>query len=89
MFELPWDTGEKPNFISPTGVKFWILKSSTQYAEFLGLEKVQVFFTLHPDGEKTRLIVDNGKPVYEDTSLEGIGFRLDIMKYLKESEDDV
>jgi len=84
--KLPWDTDRKPDHITDSGIKMWLDRSTTRYALAKGLPKtVQVFFVAEPSGNKTRLIVQDGKPVYEHQNVEAIGVQLDMMKFLEKS----
>lgn len=75
---------DKPQFVNEKGFKFWLDESSTSYAQKVcELTRVEVCIVLEPDGKWTRLIVDDGKPVYEAQGVEAIGVRLDIMKLLR------
>ncbi len=73
------DHGE-PDFINEKGVKFWLNKVSTNHAHFQGLKNINVFIVLETNESKTFLIVEDGQPIYENTSLEAIGGHLDILK---------
>ena len=54
------------------------LNNLPRYAHSHGLDKVQVF-----DVEgNTRIIVDNGEVVFENSSIEAIGAHLDIMSLI-------
>ncbi len=83
-----WET-EKPDFVNPEGVKWWLDKSTTRYAtkENLNGTKLdyQVFIVQKPDGYLTRIILDeNREPIFESQQLETIGFEIDKLKLIKE-----
>jgi len=75
---MPANKDRKPDYISPQGRKFYLQKISTNYAKDLGLQRVQVF-----DVDNMRIIVQDGKVVYENSSVEMIGAHLDIMSLNK------
>lgn len=79
---LPFD--RQPDAVNEAGHKFWLDKSTTQYARDKGLADVQVLFVERSDGYQTRIIAQGGEAIYEDQSLEGIGVQLDIMAITKE-----
>jgi hypothetical protein len=86
LFEDVWS--KPPDFVNEKGVKWWLDVSSTRYAlsvDALGrkLKNVQVYFTEFPDGERSRVIIDNGEAVYETKTLENLGTQLDLMKATK------
>lgn len=61
------------------------LDTTNQYCVQKGLKDVRVFLVTRPDtGYKTYLIFENGKPVYEDSSLDGIGCHIDMMALAKD-----
>jgi len=70
-----------PDFVNEQGTEFWLDKSSSEYAHTKGLTTTNVYFVRHKDGGKTRLIIDNhlGKYLGEDTSIEGISTKLDMI----------
>jgi hypothetical protein len=69
----------EPDAINELGVKYWVEKTSTQYAKSLKLENIIVFRVLFPDNKQAYLITQNQKPIHETQSFEGIGCFLDIM----------
>lgn len=79
----------KPDYVNEQGVEWWLDRDLMHYVKLCKLDpkQVQVFLTRHPDQKITRLIIENGEIAYEDTSLEGIGARLGIMKVLKQRGD--
>lgn len=86
MFDL-----NKPDFINDIGVKWWLDKSSTQYAhkkdvKGISLKNLYVYMVEETNGVRTYVIVDNenGEFVYENQQLEAIGVRIDMLKALKQ-----
>jgi hypothetical protein len=78
-----------PDFVNEKGIKWWLDKSSTDYAQKENirgtrLPGVQVFYAEFPDGYRTRVIVQNKQPVYESQGLEAIAVHIDQMKAEKE-----
>lgn len=79
---------EKPDAINEKGIKFWLDKKTTDYAKEKdlhgrSLKNIQVMFVQFPSGKMARLITENGEPIYEDGTLEGIGMKIDIMKAMQ------
>jgi len=78
MLESP-DWGN-PEHINDAGFKFWLDRSSTDYARNKGLDDYHVLFTEHPDGKRTRILVNgNNEPVCDDPSIEGIAVYIDLI----------
>ena len=86
--DLPWKTGETPYYTDPsTGTQWWVDKFSTEHARrdlpqvgAKGLMNVAVFFVKTED-HVTRLAIDDEQNVLiEDTTLEGMGTKLDFLK---------
>jgi hypothetical protein len=73
----------KPDFINEQGSKFWLDKSSTNYAKTKKLKNIQVLLAENKKGDKTRIITENGKPIYDSQLLENIGMRIDLLAMLK------
>ena len=78
----PWDT--KPDAVNEMGVKWWLDKDTTRYAIAAASVKkvktdIRVFFVETPEGERTRLIIQDGQPVSDCQSLEGIGAKIDML----------
>jgi len=85
-FDLPWD--KPPLHVNELGVKFWIDESSTRYARREDLKGTTlptavVFFTEHPDGERTRLLTIDNAAVVAKTSLEDLAVEIDKIKAIK------
>jgi hypothetical protein len=87
-----WEKKE-PDFINDEGFKWWLDKGTTKYAMRENANGTtldyQVWVVEKPDGFKTRIILDDRrKPIYENTSLEGIAVKIDMMKLVKEKCSD-
>lgn len=80
-----WET--EPLSVNEQGVKYWLEETATNYARNKGLSDVVVFLTEMKDGDRTYLITENQVPLYESKSLEGIGVQLDVMRLVRESEE--
>ena len=74
----------KPYFVNELGTKFWLDKSSIDYAKEKKLKEVKVYYLEDKKGYKTRAIVQNHKYVFESQKLEDIVVHLDIMSLIKE-----
>ena len=80
----------EPDFVGPTGIKWWKDKSLTEWAHKpLGnrdkspLPKdTRVYLTEFPDGQKNYVVIVDGKPAYECLSVEGIAAWLDAQKLI-------
>ena len=83
MFDLPFDK-EEPIFVNEIGTEFWIDKDLTDYARRKELIGVVVYFVRTKEGEKTRLIVKDNQPIYENTSYEGIAVFIDVIGKMEE-----
>ena len=71
----------KPDFINAEGVKWWLDRETMIYVKKKGFDtsKLQVCGVEEKDGKRTRVIVDNGRVVYENTNYEAIACHIDIM----------
>jgi hypothetical protein len=65
-----------PDFVNEIGVKWWVDHSLTRYCKENNL-KMQVFAVEHPDGKRTRVLVDKDGIIEEDTGFEGMACRID------------
>ena len=68
---------EKPDFVNPEGVKWWVDKATTLYARQdndvgKSLPRIQVWYVEKPDGLRTRLIIEDGTVIFESTQIEAI-----------------
>lgn len=78
----------EPDFINEQGVKWWIDKSTTQYAR----EEDQYGTTLNaigwvaetPTGSQSRVLIDEDTKaiIAESPQMEGIGVKIDLLKYM-------
>lgn len=81
----------EPDFINELGVKWWIDKMTTNYAQSPDVWGTRLnamcFFVEEPGGRRTRVLIDRGTEnvLAEDQALDGIGCKIDILKALKRS----
>jgi len=82
------DLGE-PDFVGPTGIRWWLNKSLTQWAMApMGKSKsplpkdTRVYLTEFPTGDKNFVVIMDGLPEYESKSMEGIAVWLDAQKLI-------
>lgn len=75
-----------PDFINERGVKWWLDKSLTRYAERADHNgtklEAKVFYVERPDGHKTRILIDKDGPIHADQSLESMAFHIDALKIM-------
>lgn len=77
----PWDGDNTPPIhTDELGVKYWHDKSSQQYAKLKGVNVVCLFAEL-PTGERQRVIAENGRVMFEATSLDAIACHIDVMAF--------
>ncbi len=86
-----FDFDREPDFVNPEGVKWWLDKSSTQYARRENirgttLPTITVFMCEFPDKTRSYVILDGTQPVDAPTTLEAVGVKIDLLKLMKESE---
>ena len=86
MFEK-FDPNSKPDAVSEKGVKLWIDRTLTRYAQSKGIKGVQVFRSLFPDGMQEYLIVLDGKPVYAHQEFETVACRIDVIGLVENGSD--
>ena len=75
-FSFGLDFDSPPVYTNEAGVKWWFDPSLTKYCKEKEL-KMQVFGVEHPDGKRTRVLVDKDGILEEDTSFEGMACRID------------
>lgn len=73
---------EPPDVVNGDGTKFWLNTSLTSYAK--GLKGVQVCNVEFANGQRTFLIAENGTPVHEDQSYEGVACHIDAMRLARD-----
>jgi hypothetical protein len=82
------DFNKEPDYVTdgPNGTIKWFNDIEiTEYAKSKSL-KCNCFITIHPDGYKERVIIQNNKIVYaKASSLEDIACFIDLMKFVKGS----
>ena len=84
--KMLWEN--EPDFINEEGVKWWLDKSTTEYAREEDLNgtklDVKVWAVELPDKTRTRVIIDSDNNIICDNqSLEAILIRIDAAKILK------
>ena len=86
MFITPWDANLLPDFVNDQGVKWWVDKELTRYArQKLGVDAA-VWYVEETSGVRTRLLIDHGEILHNDTTYEGIAVHIDIV-YLARKKD--
>lgn len=82
-------TKEDPIHVNEAGVKWWNDESTTSFATMPDLHGTKLnargYFAETPEGYKTRILIDNNTNaiIAEDTSIEGMGVAIDILKARK------
>ena len=80
------DFNKEPDYVTdgPKGIIKWFNDVEiTEYARSKSL-KCHCFITIHPDGNKERVIIQNNEIVYaKASSLEDISCFIDIMNFTK------
>ena len=80
----------KPDFINGIGIKWWLDKSCTEYAQQedlihgISLPNVRVYDIEEANGNRTRVIIEDGQVIFESPGLEDIGVYIDKMKVAKQ-----
>lgn len=72
-----WET--KPDFVNERGVRWWLDRSTTDYARSR-IKDAVVWLVQEPDGGMTRLLVVDGFIRYETQSIESMGTYIDLLK---------
>ena len=84
---LTFDANSKPDFVNELGVKWWIDKSSTNYARNPDFNDIVLdvvcYIVKFPNGKFERVIVQNGEIEFSSQKIEDIGCHIDIMKTQK------
>lgn len=93
----PWndETKPKPDWIAPTGLKYWVDPSLTEYARkeqvswntLPALTAAYVYCCEFPTGEKTRVFYYKDQPVEEAASYEGMAVKIDKWKIMRNSNE--
>ena len=77
-----------PDFVNDELVKWWLDESCTRYAKNPNTRGTKLdltcFLIEEPGGYRTRVLVENGVPIFESQSIDGIGSEIDLMKLAKE-----
>lgn len=83
------DLTQDPDFINEQGIKWWFDKGTTRFAimedQFGTSLNAVAWVAEHPDGSRTRLLIDDDTKeiIAESPQLDGIGVKIDLLKYLK------
>ena len=83
---FPWSQGEKPYFTSPDGWEWYIDESTQKWATREGMNKIKplknvMCFYVKKGDDITRCMIDNNQKVLcEDTSLEGMAWKIDMIR---------
>lgn len=85
-------TDREPDFINESGVKWWIEKSLTQWAQKEDRHGTSLPFTAFllefQDGAKTYVLVNDKQEVLADsTQYEAIACDIDVLKFLKRDRE--
>ena len=72
-----------PNYVSPEGIKWWLDKTVTRYAQKEDSQGRKLWYVEFPDGEKQFVLLDDDEPVHETTSYEAMGAHIDMLKVYK------
>lgn len=89
MFDNDWS---KPDAVNEDGCKFWLDKSTTEYArkpDSFGtkLEDWSAMLVQEPNGRRTRILVNERHEIRaEDQMLAGIFSKIAVFKMLKRDE---
>jgi hypothetical protein len=85
LIENPFD--KTPDGVNELGVKWWKDDSTTKYAQQKNVHDISLDVTVvlveSPDGYRTRLILENDKPIWEGQGLEEVGAYIDWLKVQK------
>lgn len=80
----------EPEFVNELGTKWWLDAHSTNYANQPDSNgtalDVKVFYVEEASGRRTRVVVDHGEVIAEDQTLDGIGMKIDMFKFLKRAK---
>lgn len=83
---------QPPIFINDEGTKWWDDEDTTQYARKKtqsgkSLPDAIAYLIETKDGYRSRVVVYQGQIVAEDQTLDGIGSKIDILKFLEEKPE--
>lgn len=80
----------KPDFVNELGTKWRLDAHSTNYANRPDSKgttlDARVFYVEEISGRRVRVVVESGDIIAEDQTLEGIGMKIDMLKFLKRAE---
>jgi hypothetical protein len=85
MVDLPWN--KPPEFVNEKGFKWWQDAETTDYAQKKNHNGKKLdavcWFVEEPNGRKTRILVSKkGEVLEESQSLEGMAYKIDVLKFL-------
>jgi len=83
----PFDT--EPDYINELGTKWWLDKDITKYAQKPDRNGIILdaicYYTEETGGRRTRVLVSKDQEIIEeDQTLDGMGTKIDIRKFLKQ-----
>lgn len=78
---------EAPDFTNDEGVQWWHETTLTRYALSKGFVGVRVWTVHTPDGHRTRLFTEGQDVLAEDQTLEGLGIKIDILAFQRQTHN--
>ena len=81
MFESPFE--KEPMTVNEIGTKFWLNEHLMEYAKKKKLKKITCFYVETKDGERTILLCQDNKPIYENQSSEAVAVFIDCWKVIQ------
>ena len=81
MFENIFET--TPTHINEIGVKWWLDKDLTNTAKSKKLRGVVAWVIEEPNGRRTRVLTKGTELIYENTTLDGITSRIELLALAK------
>jgi hypothetical protein len=76
---------DTPDFTNNDGVHWWYEPMLTRYALSKGLTDMKVWTVHRPDGHKTRLLTEGQNILAEDQMLEGLGLKIDLLSFQRQT----
>ncbi len=78
ILDFDFKNPPKPYFVdNDRGISWWLEKGLTEYALQKGCD-FTVWITRSKNGYYTRIVVENGGPIYEGTALESVACFIDV-----------
>jgi len=81
-------TDKEPDFVNDDGIKWWKHDYITKYANTKGLKDTIGYIVESETGYKTFLLINNTGILEEDSTLEGIGTKIDMIAFLIRGDDE-